>query len=227
MIDENKIKESFFKMREHMLYLEQELIILRQEIQEIKQILHSNIPPAQDRHTTHNTTDNLQNYSLESQNFHSSIGNNGVPTDRQQTDRQHINTLKRTLEAVPQAQEKIQEIPETRQLSDISSVSNISNIIHNLKKDLGEKFKTLTKKEFLIFSILYTLEEELGKVTYSDIAQRIGLTESSIRDYIIRLINKGIPIIKEKLNNKVVILKIPKELKDISTLDKLSRLERF
>lgn len=227
MIDENKIKESFFKMREDMLYLEQELIILRQEIQEIKQILYSNIPPAQDRHTTHNTTDNLQNYSLESQNFHSSIRNEGVPTDRQQTDRQHINTLKRTLEAVPQAQEKIQEIPETRQLSDISSVSNISNIIHNLKKDLGEKFKTLTKKEFLIFSILYTLEEELGKVTYSDIAQRIGLTESSIRDYIIRLINKGIPIIKEKLNNKVVILKIPKELKDISTLDKLSRLERF
>ena len=216
MIDEERVREAFSKIREDMLYLQQEIIVLKQEIQELRQFLESSTQQTEVRHTTDNTTHNIGNYGLKQQNFHSSIGNDGVPTDRQQTDNRQINTLKRTLEVLSGNEEITPKINQ--------KLPELSDILQDLKKDLAEKFKTLTKKEFLIFSVLYTLEEELGKVTYSDIAQRTGLTESSIRDYIIRLINKGIPIIKEKLNNKVILLKIPKELKDISTLDKLSKL---
>lgn len=256
MIDEFKIKESFKKIKEDVFFLQQELVILKQEINqkfdEIKEILQKNMQDnafnnkinrpdtslAQDRHSTHNPAHNLVNYALKQQNFHSSIGNEGVPADRQQTDNRQINGLKQTFDSQNKERPGLtSDFPLSSQSSPsssnrtsspdsfkFSSPLSISNLLNNLKKDLGEKFKRLTKKEFLIFSVLYTLEEETGKVTYSDIAKRTGLTESSIRDYISRLVNKKIPIIKEKINNKLVILRISKELKDLATLDKLSRL---
>jgi len=232
MVDEYKIKESFSKIKEDILYLKQEMIIFRHEfnaqldeIKQIIQIIQSSTPSTQDRHPAHNPAHNLMNYPLESPNFHSSIGNEGVPADRQQTDNRQIMPLKRTFEKLPKIQEKLQE--KTVYPREFSELSKISTIINDIKQDLGEKFKNLTQKEFLIFSVLYTLEEENPNVTYNDIAQRTGLTESSIRDYISKLIHKGLPIIKQKLNNKMVFLKIPKELKDIATLDKLSRLKGF
>jgi len=254
MIDEAKIKESFKKIKEDVFFLQQELVVLKQEINqkfdEIKEILQNNVQNntfnnrinrpdtslTQDRHSTHNPAHNLMNYALKPKDFHSSIGNEGVPADRQQTDNRQTNGLKQTFN-IQNEEEIISDFSQSSQSSSsspnfptspdyfkFSSPSSISNLLNNLKKDLGEKFKRLTKKEFLIFSVLYTLEEETGKVTYSDIAKRTGLTESSIRDYISRLVNKKIPIIKEKINNKLVILRISKELKDLATLDKLSRL---
>ena len=223
MIDENKIKESFTKIKEDILYLNQELLILKQELKEIKKILHINIPAIKLQHSTHTSTHNLKNYALKSPYFNSSIGNDGVPTDRQQTDNRQKNILKRTFKGYPKKEETNQDslfLP-------LSNLSHLSNILDNIKNDLGEKFKKLTKQEFLIFSLLYTLEEELDYVTYNDLAKRTGLTGSSIRDYIARLIKKGIPITKEKQNNKIVLLKIPRELKDIATLDKLTKLKNL
>ena len=201
------LRNSFAKIKEDMSYLQKELTIIRQEIAEIKQILHSSTYATEVRHPAHNPAHNMPNYDLKPQNFHSSIGNDGVPADRQQTDNRQINTLKRTSEPI--------------------SKSDISSFINTLKQDLKEKFKQLTKKEFVIFSILYTLEEEKENVNYKDIALRTGLTESSVRDYIARLIHKGIPIIKEKINNKIIILRLPRELKDITTLSSLTKLKNL
>ena len=189
-----------------MLFLSQEMLSLKQEIAQLRQTLHSNTYPTQVQHPTHTPTHDLQSYSLNQPNFHSSIGNEGVPTDRQtdnrQTPNRQSNTLKRT--------------------SGISDTSEIASILGTLKQDLRAKFKTLTKQEFLIFSVLYTLEEELKQVTYKDLAKRAGLTESSIRDYILRLERKGIPIQKEKVNNKIILLKIPREFKEITPLNSLN-----
>ena len=215
MIDETRLKGSFEKIKDDILYLQQELIILKQEIQEIRQILESSTRQTTVRHSAHNPADNLPRYSLNKPNFHSSIGNDGVPTDSQQIHNRQILEPKRT----NYEQEQFRQDP-------LISME-ISSIIDTLKTDLKDKFKRLTKQEFLIFSILYTLEEELDFVTYKDLAQRTGLTESSCRDYISRLEHKGIPVIKEKLNNKLIILKLPRELKDIATLDSLSRLKKL
>jgi len=197
MPDEN-IRKSFEKIREDMLFLSQELLSIREEIQELRQILHSNTYPTHDQHPTHNPTHNFSIYDLNPSNFHSSIGNEGVPTNRQQTDNRQSNTLKRT--------------------------SEIASILGNLKQDLREKFRKLTKQEFLIFSVLYTLEEELKNVTYKDIAQRTGLAESSVRDYILKIEHKGLPISRERINNKIVLLKIPREFKEMTTLNSLNEL---
>ena len=79
----------------------------------------------------------------------------------------------------------------------------------------------------LIFSVLYQLEEEQGQEGHSDyrtLAKRLNLTESSIRDYIGRLIKKGIPVDKIKVNNKNIQLKISPNLKKIASLPTIIQL---
>lgn len=225
-VDEKRIRSSFQKMKEDLLYLQQELIILRQELDEIKQILkqiYSNRYPTHLQHPTHIPTHKTKNYGLFTQNFHSSIGNEGVPTDRQHIYNRQSDTLKRTF--IKPYKGSYEDNIISSKPEEISKISSIASIVDDLKQELKEKFQRLSKQEFVIFSILYALQEEKGFVTYKDIAQHTRLAESSVRDYILRLEHKGIPIIKEKLNNKVVVLRIPRELKDITTLDALSKLK--
>jgi len=106
------------------------------------------------------------------------------------------------------------------------SLSDLTGIMNTLKADLKAKFKSLTGQEFYIFSVLYTVEKSQETVTYSDLAMKTHLTSSSIRDYIQRIIRKGIPITKEKMNNKITLLKVPQELRNLATLDNLMRLRK-
>ena len=50
------------------------------------------------------------------------------------------------------------------------------------------------------------------------------MTESSIRDYIARLINKGIPVEKTKINNKTIQLKVADSLKKAASLATILKL---
>ena len=80
----------------------------------------------------------------------------------------------------------------------------------------------------LVFSTIYQLEEQSpNTVTYKEIALKLGLSESSIRDYVQRMMNKGISIKKNKINNKTLILSISPELKRIATLSTIIKLREL
>jgi len=206
---QEKVKNSFKKVSEDINLLQEELSLIRKELEEIK-----------------------ANFILKS-----STGNKGVSTDRQ-TDTQTFDTppflvdenhsrdfdtsthLSTHSSTHPQhIPEKLRHIPQKD-----PEIPDLTSLMNSLKSDLKKRFKSLTKQEFYIFSILFTVDKTQDSVTYKDIAKRTGLTSSSIRDYIQRIISKGIPIYKEKLNNKVTILKIPAELRNLATLDNLMRL---
>ena len=208
-MDSEKIRLSFEKVRKDMAFLSEEIMAIRREIEEIK---------ANFRHE-------------------SSIGNDGVPADRQ-TDRPASSRFPGLIDErfsiapeipahnpadnpadVQQTDTKIQ------QSSTYSSTSaQLTDLVNSLKTDLKKRFLSLTKQEFLVFSVLFTVEKSQNQATYRDIALKTGLTESSIRDYIQKIIKKGIPIAKEKVNNKVTILKIPLEIRNLATLDNLMRI---
>ena len=128
-----------------------------------------------------------------------SIGNQGVPTDRQ----------------------------TNRQTTHLHKADEILANIDGLKKELRIKFKRLTAQEMAVFSMLYNLEQEGQIVDYPLLSSKLNLSESSIRDYIGKMQNKGIPIIKEKLNNKKITLKISPELKKIASLDTILKLRNL
>jgi len=217
------IRESFNRVKEDIDLLKQELDFLRKSLSETREqmmdicgVLNKIIEKQASTHnllnqtlSTHSSTLPQEIGGLKSQNLSISTGNEGVPTDRQtnqQTDNQTQNQLK--------IQEKLP----------VDNAIKILESLDNLKKEIRLKFKRLTEQEWLIFSTLYQLDEQYGFTNYKTLAERLKLTESSIRDYIGRLIKKGIPVEKNKINNKTIQLSISQNLKKIASLSTIIQL---
>ena len=228
----DEIKQAFQKVKTEMDFLFQELKNVklglnetRQEVIEICQILEQinekilekpqNTTSTQlsEKPTvsTHPSTHDKPLEALKPQNMAISTGNQGVPTDKQtnrQTDNKHEIEL------------KTEEITK----DSIDDAAKILDSLDSIKKEIRLKFKRLTEQEILVFSTLYQIDEETGPTDYKTIAKKLGLTESSIRDYIGRLIKKGIPVDKKRINNKIIQLSISQNLKKIASLSTILQL---
>ncbi len=231
---DNQIKEAFHRVRKdidalgtELLSLKEDLRAMRNEMIKICEILnhfaletHERPVPAHPAYRQINQTlpahipAHPTQFNKEKRLF--STGNEGVPTDRQtnqQTDNTSLNPLKRPF------------FPKKEPIKNsIEDAANILDSLDGLKKEIRLKFKQLTDQEILVFSTLYQLEEENPQTDYKTLAKKLGLTESSIRDYIGRLLKKGIPIEKKKINNKQIQLNISQSLKKIASLSTILQL---
>jgi len=213
------IKDAFQKVKQDISSLSEQILLLKETLQNMnkelsllkkKEIIPQNnqeknnfsenfIPtnPTQTpTNPTQTPTDNLSFKPLNTQNIPFSTGNEGVPTDRQtnqQTDRQ---TEKPTLK----------------------DAFDVLDSLDSIKKEIRNKFKRITDQEFLVFSTIYQLSEKDNFVDYKSLSLKLNLTESSIRDYVGKLIKKGIPVEKTKINNKLIQLSISQNLKKIAPL---------
>jgi hypothetical protein len=230
-MENDSLKIAFSRVKEDILYLTNELNNIKYEIGELKSIIMSlteklstkNTIPTQNQTIQHinktysNTpTDNptvpLEIGGLKDQNKLSSIGNEGVPTNRQ--------TNQQTNQQTHFQEENIEE--------NLKKASNIISSLDYLKKEIRQKFKRLTPQEMTVFSSIYQKEEENPEsVTYKEIAKNLNLSESSIRDYVLKIIDKGIPIKKQKIGNKTVLLSISSDLKKIATLATILQLREL
>mgnify|MGYP001601625665 CR=1 FL=1 len=239
-----EVKKAFHKVKEDILNLNSEILNTKSEISSLKKDIQSllnlinslkigayktsfstqnlaNTPTTQQINPTsqHITPTHQHPYKpLKPQNNIVSIGNQGVPTDRQtnqQTDRhiiQHINST--------------QNQPKNT-LNNLEKASEILASLDNLKKEIRLKFKRLTHQEMIIFSLIYSLEDQGITVDYKTLSNKTNLSESSIRDYISKISLKGIPVIKEKLNNKRVVLLISQDLKKLASLNTILKLREI
>jgi hypothetical protein len=170
---------------------------------------------------TQNKTDEDVFKPLKHQNQPISIGNRGVQTDRQ-TYRQTDNYDKNS--SHNQRNSSINKEINSQNKLNLNEAIDILGSLASFKKELRIKFKRLTDQEFLVFSTIFQLEDEYGYSDYKMLSNKLNLTESSIRDYVRRLILKDIPIEKTKINNKEINLKISENLKRIATLDSIIQL---
>ena len=160
-----------------------------------------------------NQTDKWGFNAQKGENSGISTRNQGVTTDKQtnrQTDKNQLN----------------KGFLDEKSLN-LNKATDFLDSLDSLRKEIRLKFKRLTDQEMLVFSTIYQIEEESTYVKYKSLAEKLNLSESSIRDYIRRLLMKGIPLIKTKLNNKEIVLNISpnlKKLKSLSTLLKLREL---
>ena len=244
-----KVKEDINCLNKELILLKQALSENRSQMKDICEILSKLIEKQTSTHnlliqtlSTHPSTLPQEIEGLKSQNLGISTGNEGVPTDRQthqQTDTSTHNLpqnpLKNTLEDIQNTQNtqnheqyqntlQNQEIPKKTSNFEVDNAIKILESLDSIKKEIRLKFKRLTEQEWKIFSTLYLLEEENESVNYRDISLKLGLTESSIRDYIGRLIKKGIPIEKNKINNKSIALSVSNNLKKIASLSTIMKL---
>ncbi|VVB78676.1 Uncharacterised protein [uncultured archaeon] len=240
-MEKDQIKLAFSKVKQDMKDLENTVLQMKLELSELKVLVSSiydsltelkyekmaqnnaySLPthtptfqqsnPTFDRYPTDTPTLPQEIGGLKDPNLRFSIGNEGVPTDRQtgqQTDKQTLF--------------KASNIE-----SDIKEASVILGSLDRLKKEIRLKFKQLTSQEMLVFSTIYQLEErDPSDATYNKIALSLGLSESSIRDYVLKMIRKGIPIKKQKINNRTVLLSVSSELKKIATLSTINQLREL
>jgi hypothetical protein len=233
---DDKIKEAFKKVKDDMDFFFNELRDLKVSITELKfeisklatdrqTIKPTNQHISQSENTTstniptQNPTHNLPLEAIKTPNLPISIGNKGVPTNKptnQQTNQHPItSTAKFVLD------EKTEKIGK---LDHLKRVSEIISTLDELKKEVRVKFKKLTNQEMTIYAIIYQLEDQGFLVDYQLLAERANLSEISIRDYVRKIINKGIPLEKLKQDNKKIILSIPENLKKIASLQTIYSL---
>ncbi|MEX2016897.1 MAG: hypothetical protein WD876_00285 [Candidatus Pacearchaeota archaeon] len=155
---------------------------------------------------------------LNPQNMPFSTGNRGVPADRQ-THQQTDNYTDKPAENTHQNTQNTQNNQNS-----IENAAKMIESLDNLKNEIKQKFKKLTEQEWLVFSTIYQFDNEVGHSDYRSLAERLKLTESSIRDYVARLIKKGIPVDKTKINNKEIQLNISSNLKHIASLSAILTL---
>ena len=209
------IKEAFSKVKQDIDFLKNEINNLKNELYENRKLMiqicenvqeisnridsaHQQIKPLNKENIP---ADNFIFKPRNTENLRISTGNGGVPADRQ-----------------------------TDQQTDIPAKNSIENAVEmiksldNLKKEISKKFKKLTNQEWIIFSTIYQFDEEKGYSNYRILAEKLNLTESSIREYVARLIKKGISINKNKINNKNIQLNISPLLKQIASLSTILAL---
>ena len=216
------LKEAFQKIKEDIGYLYQELEEIKYLLNELRSqqtSQQSNQPTIQHINPTIQRvipTQDLAQNSLKPQNFSFSTGNEGVPTNQQSNQ----PTIQHPIISTP-----TQEIGSVNhKISNLHKVSEILSSLDDLKKEVRLKFKRLTEQEMLVFSAIYQLEEQGFVVDYAILAQNLQLSEISIRDYVRKILQKQIPLVKSKESNKKVLLSIPKDLKRIASLQTISQL---
>ncbi|MBR9705758.1 HTH domain-containing protein [Candidatus Pacearchaeota archaeon] len=260
-MEKDTIKEAFFKVKEDIDFLNNELSFLRSEITQINGFLRdisddlstlklhkiAQEPsfPVENKtttvttdtttvpvNTTGNTTVPWEIGGLKYPNLGISTGNQGASTDRQ-TDRQtdtstHNLGISSNNSDFPDSTKTPFNSPDFSRSSieeNIQDASQILDSLDKIKREIRLKFKRVTQQEMLVFSTIYQLEEQdPDSVTYKTIAQKLHLSQSSIRDYVGRMIDKGIPIKKQKINNRKLILAISGDLKRIATLSTIIKL---
>ena len=248
---DDPIKTAFSRVKHDISSLENELLLLKRELSEIKSMLASfhdllnnkiihNVHEisSTDRQTDQQTIQHIipthsdiptdtptvpqEVKGLKYPNLSFSSGNEGVPTDRQ-TNRQTDQQTQKS----PFLSQNNTNNPTPIE-SNILEASEILNSLDRLKKEIRLKFKQLTSQEMLVFSTIYQLEEkDPQNTTYPYIANLLKLSESSIRDYVLKMIKKGIPIKKQKINNRNVLLSISSELRKIATLSTILQLREL
>ena len=230
---EDNIRDAFSKVKEDINFLNNELLNIKTTMNDLHDIINNltiklDNPASTNRQTvrqvnttnnvssTHNTTVPQEVGGLRTLNILSSIGNQGVSTDRQ-TDRQTDNSTHISLVNTNKTID-----------SNIQEATEILDSLDSLKKEIRLKFKHLTTQEMLVFSTIYQLEEQGNReITYKLLSKTLKLSESSIRDYVQRMINKGISIHKEKVNNKKLLLTISPNLKKIASLPTIIQLREL
>ncbi len=218
--EKNSIKEAFEKVKLDINFLNEEILSIKVKLDLVMTTLNTlsnklstSTNPITVQKTSDIPTDLFkENYSiqgLKEQHLPISIRNEGVPTDSQtdqQTDRQTDKSLDKN----------------------IQEASAILNSLDRLKKEIRLKFKRITNQEMVVFSTIYQLEEQdPDNITYKKVADNLKLSESSIRDYVQRIINKGIPLKKQKINNKKILLSVSQDLKKIATLSTIIKLREL
>jgi uncharacterized protein YwgA len=95
---------------------------------------------------------------------------------------------------------------------------------NNLSQSLTFAFQGLTDREFSVFIGIIELTKTLPEVTYTDLANKLNISEPTIRNTVNRLISKKLPVQKTRFFNRKVALSVSDTFQDPKIVSKLVQI---
>jgi hypothetical protein len=81
---------------------------------------------------------------------------------------------------------------------------------------LKDKYRSVTKQKLRLYLAIYNMEEEKKPITYKTLSKYLKLSEETVRVYIFRMLEKDIPLEKHRVNNKLIVFKIPQHIRSLN-----------
>jgi len=133
---------------------------------------------------------------------------------------ENTSEIQTSYECINELNDKIEKLAERMERIELFLQTN-SNLILEEK---GFDIKPLTKTEEHVFLVIYALEDEKGLVSCPDICRKTGISSYVVNEYITRLVEKGIPIIKKYVNN-IPYLKLNPDFKRLQAKENILMLD--
>ena len=115
---------------------------------------------------------------------------------------ENTNEISANYEYISEIEKKLDKLSERVDMIQMYFESS-SGVSVARKEDFD--IKRLNRREQEVFLVIYTLEEEKGSLTYSDISNKLGISEELAGSYVTSIIEKGVPIMKRYINSKPYI----------------------
>ena len=131
---------------------------------------------------------------------------------------ENTNEITSNYEYITELEAKVEKLTER--------LDQMQNAIHSISQKpvtTVAKIKPLTREEEEVFIILYTLQEEKGSVTFTDIAKKTDFSEELVSDRINSMIEKGIPITKKFINSEPY-LRLDKDFKTLQAKENVLKI---
>jgi len=110
---------------------------------------------------------------------------------------ENTSEIQESYECINDLNCKIEKIAERLERIELFLQTNSNFIVEEKYFDV----KPLTKTEQQVFLVIYALEDEKGLVSYVEIARKTDLPNYMVNEFIARLAEKGIPLIRKYVNN--------------------------
>ena len=117
--------------------------------------------------------------------------------------------LKEKIEEASSGNEGVYSL--THSLTHDADTTHITDI-----NELKGKFERLPKMKLALYLAVYNLEDQKLPTTYINLSKSIKITEEAVRNYITYLNKNKIPLNKIRVNNKIVLFKIPKMVRELN-----------
>ncbi|MDP7244838.1 MAG: hypothetical protein QF568_05830 [Flavobacteriales bacterium] len=129
---------------------------------------------------------------------------------------ENTGEIQTSYECVNEVNDKLEKLAERIETIEIflQKYSNFTAI------EKSFDIKPLTKTEQHVFLVIYALGGEKGLVSYADIIKKTALPGYVVSEYIARLIEKGIPLMKKYINN-IPCIKLNPEFKRIQAKENI------
>ncbi len=190
-INEERVKTAFSLVKKDIEILKKEILDQKEDILDIKKEIKLILTSISEKR--------------ENKNFlKSSIGNKGVVNNQQQSTT--INNQRSTTN------------PPKRGVFD---TSGLQEVLQEVDQVIAQKVQSLTDREFSVFAAIVENEAEGLESTYTGLADRLNLSESTVRGVANRILTKGLPVVKSRFLHRKASLALSPDLKEVYTLKKL------